>query len=104
MKIFSLTELMEEYSKTTSSSCIYMSFNKYASIEEVTKAAPFFRSLSAAHCKEEETLLDFHYLADHKVVLVFNTEKEMKECFDQIVNNGTIYAVTCINGILTDET
>lgn len=94
MEIFSLTELMEEYSKITSKPCIYISFDKYTSIEDVAEAAPFF---------EDERLVDFHYLANHKGILVFDTEKEMEECFAQIVNNGTIYAVTCVDGMLTDE-
>lgn len=95
MKVFSLTELMEEYSRMTSKPCIYISFDKYASIEDVEKAAPFFK---------DEELVTFHYLGNHKGILVFDTEEEMEDYFNQIADDGTIYAVTCIEGVLTNET
>ena len=95
MKILDITELMEAYSKQTSKCCMYISFSEDASADEVMDTAPFFE------CGKLEDIIACS--TDQKLILTFDTEEEMEEYFNQIKDNGIVYAVTCAKGELLDE-
>ena len=95
MKILDITELMETYTKQTSKFCMYMSFSDGASADEIMKTAPFFE------CGKLEDLIVCS--TDQQLILTFDTEEEMDKYFDQIKDNGIVFAVTCGNGELLDE-
>lgn len=95
MKILSITDLIEVYSEHTSKFCIYVSFNRHVTIEDVIDTAPFF---------EQKELKDFYFgLNICEGVLVFDIEEEMEECFNQIKDNGIVYACTFGHGEIMDE-
>jgi len=95
MKILSIADLIEAYTRYTSKFCIYISFNRKTTIEEVIETTPFFK---------QKELEDFYFgLNICEGVLVFDTEEEMEECFSQIKDNGIVYALTCGNGEIMDE-
>lgn len=95
MKTLTITDLIETYSKNMSKFCIYMSINTKAYVEEVMETAPFIE-----RSKVEDLLA---CSTDNKIVLVFDTVKEMEECFNQIKDTGAVYAVTFEEGKITDE-
>lgn len=95
MKILTTEEIIEAYTKHTSKFCMHMVFNTEASIDEIIETAPFL--------KNEK--LDYLLLSpiDYKMTLMFDTEEEMEAYFNQIKDNGIVFAVTCGNGELLDE-
>lgn len=95
MKILTITDLIEAYSKQTSKFCIYMLFNTRISVDKIIEAVPFL---------EGDKLRDLiSYSTNRSLVLTFSTVEEMEKCFDQIKDTGAVYAVTFEEGKITNE-
>lgn len=110
MKILDTVELMQEYAKTANKPCMYISYvndidttnnikkqykEEQDNVDEIIKAAPYL---------DKETVFRKDY-----AVLVFDTEKEMYDCYDKTVGDdgqtihnsykgsARVYALICNN-------
>jgi len=104
MEAFSIVELMESHAKNINKWCMYI-HTKLEDGEEIYKAAPYLKELYP------DALM-----IPNKLVLTFDTEKEMDSCFNltvgdngptkhnSYIGNCKVYALTCSNtGELLDE-
>jgi len=75
MKAFSMVELMEIHAKNINKWCMLIHTN-WKDGKEIYKAAPYLKKLYS------------NYLTiPQDIILTFDTEKEMEECFNQTVGS-----------------
>lgn len=104
MEVLNMIELMEKYCAHTNTWGIYISTQNNVGIEELKKAIPYLQ------------FDELVFLVGGRLVLSFDTEAEMLECYNQTVGddgptktntyNGPVrvYAVTCNNkGVIQNE-
>lgn len=95
MDLLNMPELVGEYSESAAKPCIYATLNENASIEELRKLSSLL---------ERNNIKNFSFnLKNCEVALIFDTEKEMIEFYDQLENETCVYAIAYSEGEVVYE-